>query len=758
MGAGASRATGERAVSVGGDVVGSLIVTGDNNNIKLVLGAEQGALLEQLTRASAPKKRLRPGPLRSVPGELQGRVDREDEARAILESIAGGAPVGVHGERGIGKTYTILRALNAQDPALADGAVYLYAPGPLDDVRQLLFEAWYECEPPFKPSTVQLRRELAAIRGVAALDSVELERDAAQQLLLDAPGARLVISSRERIVLEGASIAIHGLASRDALIVLEQELGRPLAADERPDAERICVTLAGHPLKIREAVASARDAGRSLSDLAGELSAGHADAAVARDKLEASGEEGRRLLAALALFEDATVGKEHLRAIAGAENFDEALLAALRRRDVRAHSPRYDLGAVLGSYADELDLAPAGERALVYFTSWAQRNREDAALLMTEAAALLALLRWAESSGRRREAIELGRAIDHAFALERRFGAWGQVLEVVHRAAVRTGDRDAEAWALHQLGTRALCLGELAAGVATLSNALELRRELGDEDGASYSARNLSMASRPRWYTRWIVGHTMLFVGLLIALFAAGVVAAATIPGGGSSTTPTTKSGVQGSSSSTTQSNSGHHTTTTTTGSTSTTPRTINSLTISLTGDGQGQVKVDPGGKVCQSDCKLSFEQNTPLTLTAEASGTSMFAGFTNCSTSATPCSLTLSSDATVGAEFEPPATLSVKPAHVNVTSDPTGIACPGACTFNFPLHKLVTLHSNVAAVWTATGCAQRPLSATTCSIKLDSPVNSVAVFWVPPPPPPPPTSSTSTSPTTTPTTLTGPA
>src|SRR5438067_1811022 len=139
---GASRATGERSVSVGGDVVGSLIVTGDNNNVKLVVGAEQGALLEQLMRGSAPKKRLRPGPLRSVPRQLPGTVDRQDEARAILDAVATGAPVGVHGPRGIGKTYTILRALNAEDLALGEGAVYLYAPGPLDDVRQLLFEAW----------------------------------------------------------------------------------------------------------------------------------------------------------------------------------------------------------------------------------------------------------------------------------------------------------------------------------------------------------------------------------------------------------------------------------------------------------------------------------------------------------------------------------------------------------------------------------------------------------------------------------------
>src|SRR5436305_13407339 len=147
---GVSRATGERSVSVGGDVVGSLIVTGDNNNVNLVLGSAHGALLEQLSRARRPTKRLRASPLRSIPGRLPDSVDRESEARAILDALTAGRPVNIHGARGIGKTHAVLRALNADDPVLRGSSVYLYAPGPLDDVLQVLFETWYECEPPYK--------------------------------------------------------------------------------------------------------------------------------------------------------------------------------------------------------------------------------------------------------------------------------------------------------------------------------------------------------------------------------------------------------------------------------------------------------------------------------------------------------------------------------------------------------------------------------------------------------------------------------
>ena len=141
MAPGASGAVGERSVSVAGDVVGSLIVTGDNNNVNLLLGARQGALLEQLARRATPAKKLRPAPVRSVPPAFADSLDREREVRAVLDALRSRTPVNLCGPRGIGKTYTILVALNSEDTVLAEGAVYLYAPGGLDDVLQLLFEA-----------------------------------------------------------------------------------------------------------------------------------------------------------------------------------------------------------------------------------------------------------------------------------------------------------------------------------------------------------------------------------------------------------------------------------------------------------------------------------------------------------------------------------------------------------------------------------------------------------------------------------------
>ena len=81
--------------------------------------------------------------------------------------------------------------------------------------------------------------------------------------------------------------------------------------------------------------------------------------------------------------------------------------------------------------------------------------------------------------------IALGRAIDGAFAWGRRWETWGAVLVTVLRAAREDADAGAEAWALHQLGTRAFCLGDVAGARAALEEALRLRERLHDPAAAA---------------------------------------------------------------------------------------------------------------------------------------------------------------------------------------------------------------------------------------------------------------------------------
>ena len=106
---------GDRAVMVDGDIVGSVIVTGDNVSVELNVGPENGALLEQVGLRQRPRvRKQRPA---RPPGRRMDHLDREGEATRALALLAGG-PVNVHGEPGIGKTY-LLRDLAGRTPAAA---------------------------------------------------------------------------------------------------------------------------------------------------------------------------------------------------------------------------------------------------------------------------------------------------------------------------------------------------------------------------------------------------------------------------------------------------------------------------------------------------------------------------------------------------------------------------------------------------------------------------------------------------------------
>ena len=76
-------------------------------------------------------------------------------------------------------------------------------------------------------------------------------------------------------------------------------------------------------------------------------------------------------------------------------------------------------------------------------------------------------------------------------------GGLAITLERCLAAAKAMGDRLAEAWALHQSGTRAVCRGEPAAARALLSQAVQLREAQDDDGAADVSRRNLSFVLRP---------------------------------------------------------------------------------------------------------------------------------------------------------------------------------------------------------------------------------------------------------------------
>jgi hypothetical protein len=200
----------------------------------------------------------------------------------------------------------------------------------------------------------------------------------------------------------------------------------------------------------------------------------------------------------VALGKGAPVPLEHIAPLADIPDAHPPLKTLLQQHLVQAHSPSYTLTGIL---AQELwrdwELAPWAERAMEYFSRWAEAQSANPQAILPAADVIMQLLEWAVSKGQWKQVLRLGRALQVSLAVGLRWGAWLQVLKWILMAAQALGERGAEGWALHQIGTRAVCVGDRQAGQTFLSQALQLRQSIGDHEGAAVTQHNLNLLLGP---------------------------------------------------------------------------------------------------------------------------------------------------------------------------------------------------------------------------------------------------------------------
>lgn len=481
---------------VQGEISGQVAV---GNHI-IQIGSVHGGVVNLASPDQQPSLRARPAPVLLRPRPFRGLLDREAEVEVIGGALEMGTPVDLYGQAGQGKT-SLLRHLahNPPEGRFPDGIVYLSARHTsLTDLLQSLFDAFYESDQPLKPTEAQIRHRLGAKRALVVLDDTGLGRGEVETLMDVAPVCVFVVASTGRKLWgEGQAIALEGLPLEHAQTLLERELGRRLTPPELPAFETLHAALGGHPLCLIQAAALVREEGRSLDALTDALSSSSADQVLAAQQLDSLSEPERQVLATLAVLKGAPLPAEHLAALVGLADVQLTLDALDRRGLLQAHSPRYSLtGSLNETLAQAWDLAPTAERALAHFARWAEAQTGVEAILV-EQEALLQILEWASDAVRWPEVLRLGRALEAALAIGARWGAWEQVLLGTLQASQALGDRAAQAWSLHQLGSRALCLGDAQAARVSLSEALRLRQALGDRAGATMTQHNLDVLVGP---------------------------------------------------------------------------------------------------------------------------------------------------------------------------------------------------------------------------------------------------------------------
>ena len=428
------------------------------------------------------------------PRKFLGFLNREADMGTIVGALNNGEPVSIYAEEGMGKT-SLLRQLAYQAPGdnFPHGILYFPVHKKMaEDLLQIIFDHFYESDSPAKPTDAELRQLLQEIQALILLDDALISADDVSELINALPKSIFILASLERCLWgEGCCIELHGLPLREASALIERELKRKLIPAERSSAETLCQLSNGHPLFLIQAAALVRN-GKLFEDIVKTFRV--SETGLKESLIERLNETQRAILGLLGALKNVAIPKKHLAALTETHNLDSQLKTL---RDLRLVQERGAVVSLSGALALPLKQVLSSDweaRGLDYFVGWIGKSPPSSEI--GEALdTILSLLEHAFLNGRWEAVVSLGKGIEKTLIMKGFWGAWMQVLEWILKAGGSLSDRALEAWALHQLGTRSLCLGDLATAQTTLAIAMGIREIIGDQLGAAVTQQTIEFSA-----------------------------------------------------------------------------------------------------------------------------------------------------------------------------------------------------------------------------------------------------------------------
>jgi hypothetical protein len=460
-------------VSVEGDVVGQIAI---GNNI-LQIGSLHGDLIMPASQAATPNPILRASPVKVVPRRPKPFFGRRAETTLLVTEARAGRAIAIEGPSGIGRS-TLLRHLATADAL--HSVVYLPRLDlSVDDAVQVLFDHFYDCNVPLRPTAAQARLLLQQVQATIVVD--DIAGDTAQALIDLAPNCGFVLAPASSPVAGVRSLPISGLAADEARALFEHSLGRQLRADEQDAADRLCMSACNFPTRVIATAAAARGSDRSLATFADGVWA-----STTASSLQPTADQ-TLLLDLLAAVSDLIMPESWLSTLAGVSDVAASLDQLAAGGFVREVT---DTGYQL--IGDRVAPADARSAVISHAVDVARVQRRPMPPGPTTDA-LHAVFTDCTIRGDWQAVLDIGAALDPAYAQSGRWDAWRDVLTPTLNAARALGNRAAEAKALHQLGTRELCLLSFGAAASLLAVALRIRRLIGDTAGAEATRHNISL-------------------------------------------------------------------------------------------------------------------------------------------------------------------------------------------------------------------------------------------------------------------------
>ena len=461
------------------------------------IGSIHGAIANVATREERYTLRLRSTPIVMLPRPLHKLLDRQQAVQEAIAALESGQSVEFHSPAGFGKTFLLRCLVHDYQATLPfrDGIICLSPLHPyVGDILQSMWEAFYESDIPYKPTNKQIRQQINDKQALIVLDEGKLIKHELEELMNAASSCTfLIASSTSRVKQRGRSMLLTGLCDNDALVLVEEELQRSLTREELPAARSLCIILEGNPMHLQLAIASMLFDGRSLAQVVSQLPTFAPSNYLIEQIVASLSKPQRNILALLAMMDGVGLQSEQVIAITQLPDA-LALLEGLHRRHLVQFDGRHSVNqTIIEGLPIELKVTAPQDLAIAYFINWAEHHRQQPKNLLLEIDAIAQILDVAVRANRWRDVLRLVKAVEGELALSRRWSLWEQVLQRGLQASQVEQNQVAEAWALHQLGTCALCLSENASAINYLTKAIQLRESLGDEMGLSATRHNLHL-------------------------------------------------------------------------------------------------------------------------------------------------------------------------------------------------------------------------------------------------------------------------
>jgi beta-lactam-binding protein with PASTA domain len=461
-------------ITVGGDVLGQIAV---GNNI-VQIREHHGNLVFQVQPDTNLIPKRRPLPPRAVRRSSKKLFGRQAEVALLVAEASAGRAVAVDGKPGIGRS-ALLREVAAHESL--QSVKYLSSGDlTLDDATQVLFDAFFYCDIPLHATPEQAKAWLQEVQASIIIDDVEAAN--VRELVDLAPSCGFVLAATSSPVDGVRSVQLNGLGPDDARALFESGLGRTLGPDEIGHADKLCILAENSPSRVLQMAVMARSSNQPLNAFA--------DTAWSSGVLPGAPPTGDdlRLIDLLAAIPDIVMPESWLAELIDLPDTVARLDQLVSGGLVKAVP---DVGyrlVELRTPTDEARTAVVEHAVRFAQTHRAQMHNPGP---MTEA--LKRVQADCTQRGNWQAVLDIGAVLDPVYAQSGRWDAWKDVLAPMLTAARALGDRAAEARALHQLGTRELCL--LGAGTAAglLAVALRIRQMIGDSAGAAATQHNISL-------------------------------------------------------------------------------------------------------------------------------------------------------------------------------------------------------------------------------------------------------------------------